>query len=301
MALIYIVEDDASIREIETIALKNSNYMVQAFERASVFYEKMEELLPDLILLDIMLPDEDGYRIVRRLRSNPKTRHIPVMMITAKTTEMDMVKGLDDGADDYIRKPFSVMELLSRVRALLRRTQEKEPEQLLVGKILLDNERHTVVAGERSVELTLKEYELLRYLMRNEDIVLSRESIMLSVWGVDFEGESRTVDMHIKTLRQKLGEQGKQIRTVQKAVRNHETEDQRKARSDFADCDHSDRGRHHTGVLRIVPDTGAQRSSPERKPFDGNGSLSERLCIGEQEYRRAAASELRGLAHYLDR
>ena len=214
MALIYIVEDDASIREIETIALKNSNYMVQAFERASVFYEKMEELLPDLILLDIMLPDEDGYRIVRRLRSNPKTRHIPVMMITAKTTEMDMVKGLDDGADDYIRKPFSVMELLSRVRALLRRTQEKEPEQLLVGKILLDNERHTVVAGERSVELTLKEYELLRYLMRNEDIVLPRESIMLSVWGVDFEGESRTVDMHIKTLRQKLGEQGKQIRTV---------------------------------------------------------------------------------------
>ena len=214
MALIYIVEDDASIREIETIALKNSNYMVQAFERASVFYEKMEEHLPDLILLDIMLPDEDGYRIVRRLRSNPKTRHIPVMMITAKTTEMDMVKGLDDGADDYIRKPFSVMELLSRVRALLRRTQEKEPEQLLVGKILLDNERHTVVAGERSVELTLKEYELLRYLMRNEDIVLSREAIMLSVWGVDFEGESRTVDMHIKTLRQKLGEQGKQIRTV---------------------------------------------------------------------------------------
>ena len=214
MALIYIVEDDASIREIETIALKNSNYMVQAFERASVFYEKMEELLPDLILLDIMLPDEDGYRIVRRLRRNPKTRHIPVMMITAKTTEMDMVKGLDDGADDYIRKPFSVMELLSRVRALLRRTQEKEPEQLLVGKILLDNERHTVVAGERSVELTLKEYELLRYLMRNEDIVLSREAIMLSVWGVDFEGESRTVDMHIKTLRQKLGEQGKQIRTV---------------------------------------------------------------------------------------
>ena len=214
MALIYIVEDDESIREIETIALKNSNYMVQAFERASVFYEKMEELLPDLILLDIMLPDEDGYRIVRRLRSNPKTRHIPVMMITAKTTEMDMVKGLDDGADDYIRKPFSVMELLSRVRALLRRTQEKEPEQLLVGKILLDNERHTVVAGERSVELTLKEYELLRYLMRNEDIVLSRESIMLSVWVVVFEGESRTVDMHIKTLRQKLGEQGKQIRTV---------------------------------------------------------------------------------------
>lgn len=214
MALIYVVEDDASIREIEMIALKNSNYTVQAFDRASAFYEKLHDSLPDLVLLDIMLPDEDGYQIVRRLRSNPATRRIPVIMITAKTTEMDMVKGLDDGADDFIRKPFSVMELLSRVRALLRRSQEKEPEQLRVGKILLDHERHTVVAGDRVVELTLKEYELLRYLMCNAGIVLSRDSIMLHVWGVDFEGESRTVDMHIKTLRQKLGEQGKQIRTI---------------------------------------------------------------------------------------
>lgn len=214
MALIYIVEDDASIREIETIALKNSNYMVQAFDRAATFFERLEEILPDLIILDIMLPDEDGYSIVRKLRSNSKTRKIPVIMITAKTTEMDMVKGLDDGADDYIRKPFSIMEFLSRVKALLRRASEKEPEQLLVGKILLDNEKHTVVADDRSVELTLKEYELLRYLMINEDIVLSRDSIMQRVWGVDFEGESRTVDMHIKTLRQKLGDCGKQIRTV---------------------------------------------------------------------------------------
>ena len=214
MALIYIVEDDASIREIETIALKNSNYMVQAFDRAATFYEKLEEIIPDLIILDIMLPDEDGYSIVRKLRNNSKTKKVPVIMITAKTTEMDMVKGLDDGADDYIRKPFSIMEFLSRVKALLRRASEKDPEQLLVGKILLDNERHTVVADDRSVELTLKEYELLRYLMINEDIVLSRESIMQRVWGVDFEGESRTVDMHIKTLRQKLGDCGKQIRTV---------------------------------------------------------------------------------------
>lgn len=214
MALIYIVEDDASIREIETIALKNSNYMVQAFDRAATFYEKLEEIIPDLIILDIMLPDEDGYSIVRKLRNNSKTKKVPVIMITAKTTEMDMVKGLDDGADDYIRKPFSIMEFLSRVKALLRRASEKDPEQLLVGKILLDNERHTVVADDRSVELTLKEYELLRYLMINEDIVLSRESIMQRVWGVDFEGESRTVDMHIKTLRHKLGDCGKQIRTV---------------------------------------------------------------------------------------
>ena len=201
MALIYIVEDDPSIQEIEVMALKNSNYMVQAFDRASSLYDKLEEVVPNLILLDIMLPDEDGYKIVRRLRNNPKTR-------------LDMVKGLDDGADDFIRKPFSVMELLSRVRALLRRSQEDVPEQLLVGNIMLDHERRTVISDGRSIILTLKEYELLRYMMINEGVVLTRESIMRFVWGVDFEGESRTVDMHIKTLRQKLGECGKQIHTI---------------------------------------------------------------------------------------
>ncbi len=214
MALIYIVEDDQSIREIEVMALKNSNYLVQAFCRASEFYAQLEEVVPDLVLLDIMLPDEDGYKIVRKLRSNSKTKKIPVIMITAKTTEMDMIKGLDDGADDYIRKPFSVMELLSRVRALLRRFQEGEPEQLRVGDIRLDHERHTVAAGEKAVVLTLKEYELLRYLMLNEGIVLSRDSIMNSVWSSDYEQESRTVDMHIKTLRQKLGVYGRQIHTI---------------------------------------------------------------------------------------
>ncbi len=215
MALIFIVEDDQSIREIEVMALKNSNYMVQAFDRASAFYEKLDEIVPDLVLLDIMLPDnEDGYRIVRRLRSDPKTRQIPVIMITAKTTEMDMVRGLDDGADDYIRKPFSVMELLSRIRALLRRSGTDETGQLTAGGIMLDHERHTVTAGEKTVSLTLKEYELLRYLMINEGLVLTREAIMNSVWGSSFEGESRTVDMHIKTLRQKLGDYGKQIHTV---------------------------------------------------------------------------------------
>ncbi|MCR4841683.1 MAG: response regulator transcription factor, partial [Eubacterium sp.] len=174
MALIYIVEDDPSIREIEIMALKNSNYMVQAFESATLFYRKMEDMIPDLVLLDIMLPDEDGYSIVRKLRENPKSAKVPVIMITAKTGEMDMVKGLDDGADDYIRKPFSVMELLSRVRALLRRSMEEEPGQLSVGSIVLDDERHTVSAGADNVVLTLKEYELLRYLMMNEDIVLKR-------------------------------------------------------------------------------------------------------------------------------
>lgn len=214
MALIYIVEDDASIREIEMIALKNSNYMVQAFDRASTFYAKIEEIIPDLILLDIMLPDEDGYSIVRRLRSNFRTKKVPIIMVTAKTTEMDMVKGLDDGADDYIKKPFSLMELLSRVRALLRRSPQEETGELQVGNILLDNERHIVLADNKNVVLTLKEYELLRYLMMNENIVLSREAIMSRVWDVDFEGETRTVDMHIKTLRQKLGDCGRQIRTI---------------------------------------------------------------------------------------
>ncbi len=214
MALIYIVEDDASIREIEMIALKNSNYMVQSFDRASTFYAKIEEIIPDLILLDIMLPDEDGYSIVRKLRSNSKTKKVPIIMVTAKTTEMDMVKGLDDGADDYIKKPFSLMELLSRVRALLRRSPQEETGELQVGNILLDHERHIVLADNKNVVLTLKEYELLRYLMMNENIVLSREAIMSRVWDVDFEGETRTVDMHIKTLRQKLGDCGRQIRTI---------------------------------------------------------------------------------------
>ena len=214
MALIYIVEDDESIREIETIALKNSNYMVKAFGRASDFYKGLSESLPDLVLLDVMLPDENGCEIVRKLRRQAATRRLPVIMVTARTSEMDMVKGLDDGADDYIRKPFSVMELLSRVKALLRRTRDEGPNQLTVGGIRLDNERHLVLAGDRPVELTLKEYELLRYLMITAEIVLSRESIMRFVWGTDFEGETRTVDMHIKTLRQKLGPWGRQIGTV---------------------------------------------------------------------------------------
>lgn len=214
MALIYVVEDDADIQQIETIALRNSNYTVQAFSGAVEFYAALENILPDLVVLDIMLPDEDGYRIVRKLRSMPKTKRIPVIMVTAKSTEMDLVKGLDDGADDYIRKPFSIMELLSRVRALIRRAGEEEPGEITVGNIRLDHERHTVFSDNSVVDLTLKEYELLRYLMRNRDIVLSREAIMRVVWGTDFEGESRTVDMHIKTLRQKLGDSGRQIRTI---------------------------------------------------------------------------------------
>ena len=214
MALIYVVEDDENIREIETIALKNSNYLVKSFDRASEFYRALDDILPDLVLLDVMLPDENGCDIVKRLRSQSATRRLPVIMVTAKTSEMDMVKGLDDGADDYIKKPFSVMELLSRVKALLRRSTEETAQQLQVGGIQLDNARRVVLAEGKSVELTYKEYELLRYLMINAEMVLSREAIMRFVWGTEFEGETRTVDMHIKTLRQKLGPCGHQIGTV---------------------------------------------------------------------------------------
>ena len=214
MALIYVVEDDENIREIETIALKNSNYLVKSFGRTSEFYRALDDILPDLVLLDVMLPDENGCDIVKRLRSQSATRRLPVIMVTAKTSEMDMVKGLDDGADDYIKKPFSVMELLSRVKALLRRSTEETAQQLQVGGIQLDNARRVVLAEGKSVELTYKEYELLRYLMINAEMVLSREAIMRFVWGTEFEGETRTVDMHIKTLRQKLGTCGHQIGTV---------------------------------------------------------------------------------------
>lgn len=214
MALIYIVEDDESIREIETIALKNSNYIVSAFENAKEFYKKLDELVPDLILLDVMLPDESGYDIVRKLRKRPATQDIPIIMVTAKTTEMDMIKGLDGGADDYIKKPFSIMELITRVKALLRRTAKEEPKLLKLDDLVIDHERHVVTVNNEPVDLTYKEYELLRLLMGSQGIVMTREVIMRSVWDTDFEGETRTVDMHIKTLRHKLGDYGSKIKTV---------------------------------------------------------------------------------------
>ncbi len=214
MALIYIVEDDESIREIETIALKNSNYIVSAFENAKEFYKKLDELVPDLILLDVMLPDESGYDIVRKLRKRPATQDIPIIMVTAKTTEMDMIKGLDGGADDYIKKPFSIMELITRVKALLRRTAKEEPKLLKLDDLVIDHDRHVVTVNNEPVDLTYKEYELLRLLMGSQGIVMTREVIMRSVWDTDFEGETRTVDMHIKTLRHKLGDYGSRIKTV---------------------------------------------------------------------------------------
>lgn len=215
MATIYIVEDDKNIREIETFALKNSGYSVYDFECAKDFYERLGEKVPALIILDVMLPDEDGLEIVRKLRKKPETKKTPIILVTAKTTELDKVKGLDIGADDYITKPFGIMELISRVKALLRRSQDMEEEKSLsLGNIIIDSEKHSVFVGEEHCELTYKEYELLKTLVQNAGIVLPRNVIMERVWGIDFEGESRTLDMHIKTLRQKLKDEGTRIKTV---------------------------------------------------------------------------------------
>lgn len=215
MAAIYIVEDDVNIREIERYALKNSGYEVEEFESGAELFKRMEKAVPSLVLLDIMLPKEDGLDILSRIRANKATAAVPVIMVTAKTSELDKVKGLDLGADDYMTKPFGVMELISRVKALLRRTRSiQEESHLCHGEILLDNDRHAVFLSGKPCELTYKEFELLKYLMINKGIVLSRDKIMDQVWGFEYEGESRTVDMHIKTLRQKLGEAGSCIRTV---------------------------------------------------------------------------------------
>ena len=215
MSLIYIVEDDKNIREIETFALKNSGHTIVDFEFAKDFFKKVAEKVPNLIILDIMLPDEDGLDILKKLRSVSETRKVPIIMITAKTTEIDKVKGLDLGADDYITKPFGVMELISRVKALLRRSADMETEKFLsLNNIFLDNEKHAVFVDNNLCELTFKEYNLLKFLMINTGIVMSRDVILDRIWGLDFEGESRTLDMHIKTLRQKLGDAGTRIKTI---------------------------------------------------------------------------------------
>lgn len=215
MSLIYIVEDDVNIREIELYALKNSNFDIEDFECGKDFFHAVEKKVPSLVILDIMLPDEDGLDILVRLRKTPNAGKIPVIMVTAKSSEIDKVRGLDMGADDYMTKPFGIMELISRVKALLRRTEGLAEETVLkTGDIVVDIERHIVRVCGEVCELTYKEFELLKYLMINEGIVLSRDKIMNKVWGFEYEGESRTVDMHIKTLRQKLGDSGSLIKTV---------------------------------------------------------------------------------------
>lgn len=212
--MIYIVEDDRNIQEIELFALKNSGYQAAGFETAKEFYKALDTRLPELILLDIMLPDEDGMSILKRLRARPDTQRIPVILVTAKATEIDKVKGLDGGADDYIAKPFGVMEMIARVKALLRRSGGAEASLLTCGDVTLDSERRMVFVSGRPVELTYKEFELLRLLMKNHGIVISRDVIMERVWDSSFEGESRTIDVHVRTLRQKLGTAGSLIKTI---------------------------------------------------------------------------------------
>ena len=215
MAVIYIVEDDKNISEIESYALKNSGYEVEEFDCGADMFRRIEQKVPALLLLDIMLPNEDGLDILTRLRSDKNTEKLPVIMVTAKTSELDKVKGLDLGADDYISKPFGVMELISRVKALLRRTSSVQEDKKIAYKdIEIDNDKHAVYTNGEICELTFKEYELLKLLLHNAGIVVTREIILERVWGIDFEGESRTLDMHIRTLRQKLGEAGSMIRTV---------------------------------------------------------------------------------------
>ena len=215
MAVIYVVEDDRNIREIEKIALQNSGYEVEEFETATPFWEALQKKMPDLLLLDIMLPDGDGLDIVKKLRCNSETEHLPIILVTAKTTELDKVRGLDNGADDYLTKPFGIMELISRVKAILRRTHKEQVEKVItIGAVCLNEEKHRVTVDGEACELTYKEYELLKLLMTNEGIVTSREDILDKVWGPNFEGESRTLDMHIKTLRQKLKSAGSMIKTV---------------------------------------------------------------------------------------
>lgn len=217
--MIYIVEDDVEVREMETYALKSSGFDVMAFECGKAMDEQVKTRVPDLFILDIMLPGEDGLNILKRLRVQENTKDIPVIMLTAKGTELDKVKGLDLGADDYIAKPFGVLEFISRVRAVLRRSERSSSEStealnLALGGVTLDDQRRSVTVGGIAVELTFKEYELLKLLMSRPGTVFSRQQILEKIWGVDFDMDTRTVDMHIKTLRQKLGVQGSIIQTV---------------------------------------------------------------------------------------
>lgn len=211
--MIYLLEDDDSIRELVIYTLNSQGMEAHGFPLPSLFWSAMADQTPSLVLLDIMLPEEDGISVLRKLRSSARTAGLPIIMLTAKGTEFDKVLGLDSGADDYISKPFGMMELLSRVRALLRRTQPKA-DVYRCGALMVDPSRHTVTAGGRDVALTQKEFEMLCLLLKNQGQVLSREQLLDTVWGYAFTGESRTVDVHIRTLRQKLGDAGSCIETV---------------------------------------------------------------------------------------
>lgn len=212
--MIYLVEDDESIRELVVYTLKSQNMDAKGFEKPSLFWKELEKEVPSLILLDVMLPEEDGITILKKLRSRADTRALPIIMLTAKGSEYDTVLGLDSGADDYIPKPFRMMELISRIKARLRRIEEQETEEYTAGNLYVCPARHLVTVNNEEISLTLKEYELLCLLLKNSGIVLSRTKLLNQIWGYEFDGESRTVDVHIRTLRQKLGSAGELIETV---------------------------------------------------------------------------------------
>lgn len=212
---VYYIEDDAGIRELVIYALEHNGYKALGFESGEGFISRCVKKQPDLILLDIMLPGEDGFSILSNLKKDNLTKSIPVIIISAKDSEFDKVKGLDLGADDYIAKPFGVMELLSRIKALLRRTKAKDSTPIIkVGKIKLDKNKHSVWSDDNEIALSPKEFDLLEYLLANKGIAISREMILNAVWGYDFVGNSRTVDVHMQTLRQKLGSSADIIQTV---------------------------------------------------------------------------------------
>ena len=213
--MIWCVDDDNTIRDIEVYTLTQTGFEAKGFADGISMLEALKTEKPELIVLDIMLPGKDGVEVLKKIRSNPETRKIPVIMATAKGTEMDKIQGLDTGADDYLVKPFGVMEMVSRIKAVLRRCESDEKEEIItVGEITLSDKEHLVTVNGKKVALTFKEFEILKLFMQSPGIVFSRDKLLSEVWGVDYLGESRTVDMHIKTLRQKLGDAGSRIETV---------------------------------------------------------------------------------------
>ncbi len=215
--MIYLVEDDESIRELLVYTLNGQGLVAEGFAYPSDFWHAMEKKIPDLVLLDIMLPEEDGLEILQKLRKKKETKNIPIAMLTAKGSEYDVVKGLDGGADDYIPKPFRMMELVSRVKALIRRGGQEQPqddEEYVLGELYVSKKRHLVKVKGEEVTLTMKEFELLLLFLSNPGIVFSRAQLLDKIWGYQFDGESRTVDVHIRTLRQKLKDAGHYIETV---------------------------------------------------------------------------------------